>query len=70
MASSTEQSALREEFDVEDDTVLRWRVEQFRALGFDDIAAPLLGACRIDLHKARMLVRSGCPLHLAVRILL
>jgi hypothetical protein len=70
MAPSTEQSALREEFDVEDDAVLRWRVEQFRALGFDDIAAALLGACRIDLHEARTLVGSGCPLPLAVQILL
>lgn len=70
MAPSTDQQALREEFDLEETAVMRWRVEQFRALGFDDIAAALLGACRTDLHQARSLVGSGCPLDLALEILL
>lgn len=70
MAPSTEQQAIREEFDVEESAVTRWRVEQFRALGFDEIASALLGACRSDLHQARRLVGSGCPLDLAFQILL
>ena len=69
MAPSAEQ-AIREEFDVEENAVLRWRVEQFRALGFDEVTAALLGACRTDLHQARALVSSGCPLGLALEILI
>jgi hypothetical protein len=70
MTPSTEQDAVREEFDVEDDTVVRWRVEQFRRLGFDEVSAALLGATRADLHQARSLVGAGCPVELALRILL
>lgn len=70
MAPSTEQQAIREEFDVEETAVTRWRIEQFRALGFDEVASALLSACRTDLHQARSLVGSGCPLDLAMRILI
>jgi hypothetical protein len=70
MPPSTEQQAIREEFEVEENAVTRWRVEQFRVLGFDEVAAALLGACRTDLHQARSLVRAGCPLGLALQILL
>ena len=70
MAPSTQQQALREEFEVEDDAIMRWRIEQFHALGFDEVASALLGACRVDLNQARSLIRHGCPLPLAFQILL
>lgn len=70
MAPSTDQQAIQEEFDLQEGAVVRWRVEQFRALGFDDVASALLGASRSDLHQARSLVAGGCPLPLALQILL
>lgn len=70
MELSVEDQALREEHDVEQGAVTRWRVEQFRAMGFDNAASALLGASRTDLHQARSLVARGCPLPLALQILL
>jgi hypothetical protein len=49
--------------------VVRWRVEQFRQLGFDDTEADELATSEADLGQARYLVGSGCPPHLAFQIL-
>ncbi len=46
-----------------------WRYDQFRALGFEQDEAWLLSASDADLHRARSLVKAGCPLPLALKIL-
>ncbi len=56
--------------DTEEDCVLRWRDEQFRALGFEPSEALLLAVSKADLHEARALIAGGCTLRLAVKILL
>ncbi len=53
----------------EDLDVYRWRVEQFRQLGFDDLEASGLAASGADLNQARHLLGSGCPPSLALQIL-
>jgi hypothetical protein len=50
--------------------VLRWRLEQFRQLGFSLSSAVLLASESVDLALARRLIRSGCPLRTAREILL
>jgi hypothetical protein len=45
---------LREEVDVS-----RWRVEQFRVVGFNDAAAYELAASEADLGRARYVLGSG-----------
>jgi hypothetical protein len=45
---------LREEVDV-----FRWRVEQFRVVGFNDADAYELAASEADLGRARYLLCSG-----------
>jgi hypothetical protein len=50
--------------------VVTWRVGQFRFLGFGDEDAWLLAESPADLQLARSLVGAGCPLHLALRIVL
>jgi hypothetical protein len=52
------------------DDVFRWRAEQFRQLGFDDVEASELAASPADLGQARYLRGSGCPPRLALAILL
>ncbi len=48
-----------------------WRLDQFIALGFDDVRASLMADdARVDLAQARKLVALGCPLETASRILL
>jgi len=48
-----------------------WRLDQFIALGFDDVRASLMADdAGIDLAQARKLVALGCPLETASRILL
>ena len=69
MSTFAEPYPLHEEFDVEDASVARWRFGQFCSLGFGDEEAWLLAASDADLHTARSLVAAGCPLHLALRIL-
>ena len=68
MSSFAEQHPLAEE--LEDELITQWRLEQLRSLGFGDEQAWLLAASDADLHRARSLVAAGCPLHLALRILL
>ena len=51
--------------------VLGWRIEQLIGAGFDSDAAFVLALDRnVDLHEAIGLVRRGCPLATAVRILI
>jgi hypothetical protein len=54
----------------EADDVFRWRVEQFRQLGFDEADSSELAASPADLGQARYLLGSGCLQHLALEILL
>jgi hypothetical protein len=56
------------ELSLEDQRVVGWRFEQFRLLGFGDEDAWLLVDSGADLQLARSLVGAGCPLHLALRI--
>jgi hypothetical protein len=51
------------------DDVFRWRAEQFRQLGFNEVEARDLAASPADLGQARYLVGSGCPPTLALTIL-
>ena len=46
-----------------------WRFEQFVSLGFDDENACLLAESDADLHRARSLAAVGCPLSVALQIL-
>ena len=55
---------------IEDARVTAWRLEQFRALGFDDDDALLLALSACDLQSARTLMATGCSTRLALRILL
>ena len=52
----------------EDQRVVGWRYDQFRLLGFGDEDCWLLVDSGADLQLTRSLVGSGCPLHLALRI--
>lgn len=69
MSTFAAQYPFHEEFEVEDGRVGRWRFDQFRSLGFGDEQAWLLAASDADLHRTRSLVAAGCPLHLALKIL-
>ena len=53
----------------EDERVSRWRFDQFRSLGFGEEDACLLSESEVDLNRARSLIAAGCPLNLAVKIL-
>jgi hypothetical protein len=68
--STAEQHPPHEELSLEDRRVVDWRVDQFRSLGFGDEDAWLLEGAGADLQLARSLVGAGCPLHLALRIVL
>jgi len=59
-----------EQLESEDVRVARWRLEQFRALGFDTAEALRLTVSEADLQEARALVAAGCSLPLALKILL
>jgi hypothetical protein len=58
------------ELSPEDQRVAGWRYDQFRSLGFGDEDCWLLVDSGADLQLTRSLVGSGCPLHLAPRIVL
>jgi hypothetical protein len=55
---------------LEDQRVVSWRFDQFRLLGFGDEDAWLLVDSGADLQLTRSLIGAGCPLHLALRIVL
>ena len=46
-----------------------WRRERLLAAGFEGELARQLADGRVDLHELIGLVESGCPPHLAARIL-
>jgi hypothetical protein len=51
--------------------VERWRVEELIRAGYDPLAAGQIALrSDIDLHQAIGLLAHGCPVDLAVRILL
>jgi hypothetical protein len=53
------------------DHVRRWRLDQLRQAGYPDAEARQLAERDdIDLHRAIDLLRGGCPLETALRILL
>jgi hypothetical protein len=54
----------------EERTILLWRAEQFRGLGFCESDAWLLAQSDADLGVARRLHGGGCVLETALRILL
>jgi hypothetical protein len=56
------------ELSLEDQRVVGWRFEQFRSLGFGDEDSWMLVDSGADLQLTRSLVGAGCPLHLALRI--
>jgi hypothetical protein len=56
------------ELSLEDQRVVSWRFDQFRLLGFGDEDAWMLVDSGADLQLTRSLVGAGCPLHLALRI--
>ena len=67
---ASEQTPRHEELSLEDQRVLEWRFTQFKALGFGADDAWLLVDSGADLGFTRSLVGAGCPLHLALRIVL
>ena len=58
------------ELESEEVRVTRWRLEQFRALGFTTAEALRLAVSEADLQEARALAAAGCSLPLALKILL
>jgi hypothetical protein len=70
MSTSAEHHPPPEELDLEDRRVADWRFDQFRSLGFGEEDAWLLEGSGADLQLVRSLVGDGCPLHLALRIVL
>jgi hypothetical protein len=55
----------------EDERVVQWRLAQLEGAGYDQVSALELAlAGAVDLHLATDLVRRGCPVDTACRILL
>jgi hypothetical protein len=54
----------------EEDLVSQWRFDQFLTLGFDIEHACLLAESDADLNRARSLVAVGCPLAVALQIMI
>ncbi len=64
-------SAVPEVIESEIERVERWRVEELIRAGYDPLAAGQIALrSDIDLHQAIGLIAHGCPVDLAVRILL
>ena len=64
-------SAVEEVIESEIERVERWRVEELMRAGYDPLAAGQIALrSDIDLHQAIGLLAHGCPVDLAVRILL
>lgn len=66
--SAAELPPFTDELSSEDQRVVGWRYDQFRSLGFGDEDCWLLVESGADLQLTRSLVGAGCPLHLALRI--
>jgi hypothetical protein len=59
------------ELDLEVDRVEQWRLASLERAGYDlESAAVLAASPEVDLHSAVTLLEQGCPLPLALRILL
>jgi hypothetical protein len=59
------------EFDLEIDRVEQWRLDSLARAGYDAEAAAVLAASpEVDLHRAVALLENGCPVSLALQILL
>ena len=57
--------------DEEIEAVERWRLESLERAGYDIEAAAVLAASHeVDLHGAVALLERGCPVELALQILL
>jgi hypothetical protein len=66
--STTEAEVL---YDSELGRVIDWRRRELQRAGYDDQSAREIAEhVEIDLHRAIDLLKSGCPLETAVRILL
>lgn len=66
--SAAELPPFTDELSSEDQRVVGWRYDQFRSLGFGDEDCWLLVESGADLQLTRSLIGAGCPLHLALRI--
>jgi hypothetical protein len=59
------------ELDLELDRVEQWRLDSLERAGYDAESAAVLAASpEVDLHRAVSLLENGCPLSLALQILL
>ncbi len=57
--------------DFELELVEQWRVHSLERAGYDvESAAVLAASHEVDLHRAVRLLESGCPIDLALQILL
>ena len=66
-------SAIQIQFEAktEDDQVLTWRREELERAGYDGEVAQMLSELRhVDLHRATLLLRQGCPAETALKILI
>jgi hypothetical protein len=62
---------LQERPDVQLELVEQWRAQSLTRVGYDLESATVLAASHeVDLHLAMHLVESGCPVDLALQILL
>jgi hypothetical protein len=56
--------------EAEADRVLEWRFEELERAGYDTASAnELAERADVDLHLAVELLRAGCPVETAIRIL-
>lgn len=68
---TTAQLEVGHERDNEAEQVVHWRFETLRCAGYDRRSARELARRRdVDLHLAADLLRAGCPVETALRILL
>jgi hypothetical protein len=57
--------------DDESERIIRWRLSELSRAGFEWRSAVVLAARPdVDLHRATALLRRGCPVDTALRILL
>lgn len=48
----------------------KWRLEELRRVGYDKEWAEMIAESDIDLNMARSLLERGCPVELALSILI
>jgi hypothetical protein len=57
--------------DVEIEQIEQWRLESLARAGYDAESAAVIAASHdVDLHRAVELLQRGCPLDIALQILL